>query len=415
MAASYIDRFSLAWQDGFKAAIGPVKQSWGAGESKMRTFLTIFGGLVVMGLVIISVFANFWFGTLLISGQERWLYGAIFGLLDAFKTVLVPAAGFAAAAGMFWKGRVAFAVFAALSTLSFSAEVGLYSITKNEVVGDARAAHAAYEQATADKVALKEKLASLGHIRAAGAIQADIAAKRLDKLFDRSKQCTDATATESRDLCQAIERLNAELATAQEAKALQGKFDDVALRLSKMNAADALKSVDPQAEALAKLTGFSPDTVRTGLAVLIAVLIELGSGLGFWLLMPAEAPQKEEAAKPDKRRRESIKKAEAPQFAATPAPEPEPETCTVKKWAAETVIRRKDSYILASELRDSFESWCHANGLTPVNATTFGRRMTVLNFKRKKVGGSMRYEGIAVRGARPELMVIEGARTSSVA
>ncbi len=41
--------------------------------------------------------------------------------------------------------------------------------------------------------------------------------------------------------------------------------------------------------------------------------------------------------------------------------------------------------------------------------------MTALNFKRKKVGGSMRYEGIVVRGARPELMAIEGARTSSVA
>ncbi len=136
MEASYIDRFTPTWQDGFEAANGPVKQSWGAGEKSMRTFLTIFGGLVVMGLVIISVFTNFWFGTLLISGQERWLYGAIFGLLDAFKTVLVPAAGFAAAAGMFWKGRVAAVVFAALFTLSFSAEVGLHSITKNEAAGE---------------------------------------------------------------------------------------------------------------------------------------------------------------------------------------------------------------------------------------------------------------------------------------
>ena len=58
---------------------------------------------------------------------------------------------------------------------------------------------------------------------------------------------------------------------------------------------------------------------------------------------------------------------------------------------------------------------CYASARTPVNATTFGRRITALNFKPKKVGGSMRYEGIAVRGARPELMVIEGARTSSVA
>jgi hypothetical protein len=40
--------------------------------------------------------------------------------------------------------------------------------------------------------------------------------------------------------------------------------------------------------------------------------------------------------------------------------------------------------------------------------------MTALNFKPTEVGGSMRYEG-AVCGARPGLMVIEGARTSSVA
>ena len=222
-----------------------------------------------------------------------------------------------------------------------------------------------------------------------------------------------AKVTESRDLCQAIERLNAELATAQEAKALQGKFDDVALRLSKMNAANALKSVDPQADALAKITGFSPDTVRMGLAVLIAVLIELGSGLGFWLLMPAEAPQEGEAAKPDKRKREPVKKAYVAQFAATPPPEPE--TCIVEKWASEMVIRRRNGHVLASELRASFKSWCQANGLAPINPTTFGRRMTALNFKRKKIGGAVRYESIAVRGVRPELTVIEGARTSSVA
>jgi hypothetical protein len=381
----------------------------------MRTFLTLFGGLVVMGLVIISVFVNFWFGTLLSSGQERWLYGAIFGLLDALKTVLVPAAGLAIAAGAFWKGRVAFVVFVLLSTLSFSAEVGLYSTTKNEVVGDAKAAHAAYVQAIADKTALKEKLASLGHIRAAGAIQADISAKRLDRLYARSKECMDATAAESRDLCQAIERLNAELATAQEAKALQGRLDDVSLSLSKMNTANALKSVDPQAEALAKITGFSPDAVRTGLALLIAALIELSSGLGFWLLMPAEAHRKEEATKPDKSKRSPKKKLEVALVTTTPAPEPEPETCVVEKWAGETVIRRKDTFLLASELRASFESWCHDNGLTPVNPTTFGRRMTALSFKRKKVGGSMRYEGVALRGAWPDLTLIDGSKTSSVA
>jgi hypothetical protein len=72
--------------------------------------------------------------------------------------------------GNVWKARTAFTVFALLSTLSFSAGVGLYSITKNEAVGDAKATHAAYEQATADKGALKDKLAALGHVRTTGAV-----------------------------------------------------------------------------------------------------------------------------------------------------------------------------------------------------------------------------------------------------
>ncbi len=106
----------------------------------------------------------------------------------------------------------------------------------------------------------------------------------------------------------------------------------------------------------------------------------------------------------------ALKKAEIPLIATTPAPEPETETCLVEKWAGETVIRRKYSFLLASELRASFEAWCQTHGLTPVNTTAFGRRMTVLGFGRKKVGGVMRYEGVALRGVWPELTVINGAK-----
>jgi hypothetical protein len=41
--------------------------------------------------------------------------------------------------------------------------------------------------------------------------------------------------------------------------------------------------------------------------------------------------------------------------------------------------------------------------------------MTALSFKRKKVGGSMRYEGVALRGARPDLTVINGTKASRAA
>jgi hypothetical protein len=79
----------------------------------------------------------------------------------------------------------------------------------------------------------------------------------------------------------------------------------------------------------------------------------------------------------------------------------------------ETVIRQKDTFLLASELRAAFEAGCQTNGLTPANATTFGRRMTALNFRRKKVGGLIRYESVALRGAWP-LTVIDGAKARTL-
>jgi hypothetical protein len=270
----------------------------------MRAFLTAFGGLVVVGLVIVSVFANFWFGTLLVSSQERFLYGVIFGLLDALKTVLLPVAGSNRAAGAFAQARTAYFIFALLTVLSFSAGIGLYSISKSEAVGDAKSQQAAYQDATVEHTQYAARLAAFGQVRSLGAIDADIAAKHLDRLYDRSKQCADATAVESRELCQAIERLNAERATSIETKQIQARIDAAALRLSKMNAADAFKSVDPQAEALSKLTGLTPESVRLLLAILIAVLIEMASGLGFWLmsiettveemLVPTLSPEKGE-------------------------------------------------------------------------------------------------------------------------
>jgi hypothetical protein len=43
-----------------------------------------------------------------------------------------------------------------------------------------------------------------------------------------------------------------------------------------------MRSSDPQSEALSRFTGFSSSAIRDALVVLVALLIELGSGLGLW-------------------------------------------------------------------------------------------------------------------------------------
>jgi len=70
---------------------------------------------------------------------------------------------------------------------------------------------------------------------------------------------------------------------AEEAGRLRDQDEKHAAKLSGFDLAAVMRSADPQSEALARFTGFAAPSVRDALAVLVAVLIELGSGLGLWV------------------------------------------------------------------------------------------------------------------------------------
>jgi len=50
------------------------------------------GGSTLLGisLAVLSIAANFYFGLLLSTGQERYLYAFLFAVLDRCKTFLLP-------------------------------------------------------------------------------------------------------------------------------------------------------------------------------------------------------------------------------------------------------------------------------------------------------------------------------------
>jgi hypothetical protein len=374
----------------------------------MAIILTTLGGLAAITLAVLSIAANALFGTLLTTGQERWLYGVLFGVLDVLKTVLPLIAAAAFAAGARAKGMTALLVFGILTVLSLTASVGLYATTKNEMVGDAKAAHARYQDAVATRQKAEADLAALGEVRPAGDIAGDIGALKRDRLYDRSKQCTDATATDSRELCAKFARLEGETSKAAEAARLRQEIEQIRGTLAKMDIGAAMRAVDPQAEALARLVSLvvpvSPETVRTALAILVALLVELGSGLGPWLVSPSVGPRRRPA--PD----EAQPSPEAPQTAAPvtvleavdvpPAAEPAGEEA-VRRWAAVAVARRKGAFVPAKEVRAAFEAWCGGEGIKPLNPTAFGRAMGTLGFRSGKVGGEQRYFDIALVGAAP--------------
>jgi hypothetical protein len=85
----------------------------------------------------------------------------------------------------------------------------------------------------------------------------------------------------------------------------------------------------------------------------------------------------------------------------------------VARFAAGALLRRRGAFVPAAEVRSAFESFCQAEGAEPANATAFGKAMTRLGYDRAKVGGTMRYEGVAISAASapPGLRVVaEGGR-----
>ena len=136
-----------------------------------------------------------------------------------------------------------------------------------------------------------------------------------------------------------------------------------------------------------------PDTVRTGLAVLIALLIELGSGLGPWLASPT-TKRKGVAGPITKIERVIV---DPP---SVPAIEPAADD-VVARWAAAALVKRRGSFVTAKEARAAFEAWCATEGVATLNATALGKQMTALGYERNKVGRAIRYEGVALVPTQP--------------
>ena len=88
-----------------------------------------------------------------------------------------------------------------------------------------------------------------------------------------------------------------------------------------------------------------------------------------------------------------------------PAIEPEPATesddAFVARWANDALVTRRGSFVTARGARTGFEAWCATNDAEPLNATAFGKAMTALGYERNKVGGAIRYDGIALVPVQP--------------
>lgn len=391
----------------------------------MRTFLTVLSWCAVLMVGTVTAAANFRYGWLVGHDEERYIYAIGGTVLDVVKTFLPLMLGtFLAGAltvGTFFRQLAGWTFWVVGVCWSLTCALGLYAISKEASIGDTLGKQALYRQLTDDQIRKRGQLDGLGNGRSVETIEGEIAAAKRDRLWNRTRECADATATESREFCARIDRLIAEKAAARPAADVQGDRDrlqrelrEIETKLAGIDMATVMKKADPATEALSKVLGWEPDTVKTRLALMIAVLFEF-TGLLPWIIHgnhgakrheiepKAPAPAAEKQAK-------AIKAKAEPEAAEIPPPMPIsiPEVDSLAaSWVKDSAIaRRKGSYVPASEMFEAFQTWCRLHGHDCPTQTRFGKMMTDLGFDRKKISGSQRYVDVALVPAVPALRVV---------
>ncbi len=374
----------------------------------MHTVRIVIGSGLALALSGLSVVCCFVFGTHLAPGNEGMIYGALGGVADALKALLPLGIAAAIVSGQRGRAAIAIVLFAVFSVYSFASELGLYAMSRDAQASTTTAGKETLSQLKDERARIRERLAALGQTRPSKTVTAELIGQKQSPLWQSSQECHEATMPASRTFCAGVAKLEGELAASEEAERLRAKDDALGQKMGAMDLAAALKSADPQSEALARLTGWQASSIKDGLAILVALLIELGSGFG---LYAATASGKSTAARPDRpaNRPSQDEPPAAPKKRIVAACSNRPATVTEKAPAVDPVraftkaamIAKAGREIAAGDLYATFARWAEHEGHDVLSPAGFGRKLTALKFQRVKRGGAIYYAGVElVPGAR---------------
>jgi hypothetical protein len=198
-----------------------------------------------------------------------------------------------------------------------------------------------------------------------------------------SRQCTDTPTRDLRLFCERHLALEGELGTARRVEKLDADLAAITARLEALPQHVANRSADPQVDLFRSLSGLGESTIKAALAVLVCLLIELGSGLGLFVVMSLHRALGDEA---DTQHMPIT----ASRLAIVQA--------TDADWVESRLLRDATASISAAELYADYRLWTEARGRTnALTVTAFGRLLSELGLPREKSLGRIVYKGVALR------------------
>ena len=397
-----------------------------------KHILGVLGVIAAGVLLVVSAAMNYRFGfSLGKTPADGQIYGAASAAADCFKA-LVPFFFFAAWRNRMWSQAFAAAiVWVVVTGYSMTSALGHAALNRLDMSGQRAAATANYKDMRADTKRAQDQLTWIPAHRPPETVAAELNVHKAQRYWLVTSECTDVKGRSAREYCQQFHKLNAELASGVEAQKLETRISDIGTKLAKAAGGTVMAEADPQASVLAKVTGVELETVQTGLALLVALLIEIGSGFGMYVAfaywrMHGPEPQaiavsaSTANAAPLRAADQTLalppaEAVAAEETAALPAPAQPPATARlgandnrtpakrllpdsdVQRFYREEVLATDGMSITLNDLYNSYCNWSEDQEKEPLAMPTFSREFRALGVRKEKIGGRVRYFDIALR------------------
>jgi hypothetical protein len=356
----------------------------------MRILVLLIGLPVSVGLCIVSMIANWRFGVRLgAEDGDAWAYGLASVCADGLKIILPFAIAWA------WQRRkvaewlagaclwLVITAYSLVSALSFAA------VNREEIAGRKLSEGRVFADLRIELETKRAERTQLPPARPIATIEAEIRSSEQQPRWSASRHCTDTATRDLRLYCERHFKLQAELGIARQAARLDGEASTIKARLDALPANAAARSADPQVDLFKTLSGLGEGTIKAALAVLVCLLIELGSGLGLFVVMSCHRALSDEAETKRDARTARTLDLDAETLAPIDA-----------DWARDRLDRNPGATMGAAELYADYRIWMEARGRSnALTVTAFGRWMGDLGLARDKVGGRIFYRGARLRPA----------------
>ncbi len=261
----------------------------------MHWLMRGIGVAVTLGLIAVSVMMNFRFGQSLGRTEfDAMVYGLASACADGFKVILP----FAIMAAWYSSRRMAAIAGAALwlvfTAYSMTSSLGHSATNRAETAGERRHQMADYQDLRRSlELKLKER-EGLPKFRPVGAVEAELEASRRSRSFERTSGCVEVAL--GRAFCEGHARLEAERQVARRAAVLDTAMSDLRAQLAATSGEARSGESDAQTALLKQVSGLTEDYVRLGLTLLVSIMVELGSGLGLYLVLGRKPSNEGKAA-----------------------------------------------------------------------------------------------------------------------